>query len=70
MFNLSPPHVDSEDRQVQLITTLDNTEVDLLTLEYIKVCVTNLLHIHSPQLNYSLIKNLFFKFFLGRQKGP
>lgn len=31
-------HLDSEDRQVQLITTLDNTEVDLLTLEYIKVC--------------------------------
>lgn len=70
MFNLSPPHVDSEDRQVQLITTLDNTEVDLLTLEYIKVCVTNLLHIHSPQNtvymlgNYSLIQN-FCLFFLG-----
>uniref|UniRef100_A0A673CK23 Vacuolar protein sorting 13 homolog A n=1 Tax=Sphaeramia orbicularis TaxID=375764 RepID=A0A673CK23_9TELE len=32
-----PEYLDSEDRQVQLITTLDNTEVDLLTLEYIKV---------------------------------
>lgn len=31
--------VDSEEKQVQLITTLDNTEVDLLTLEYIKVRV-------------------------------
>uniref|UniRef100_A0A673CJN2 Vacuolar protein sorting 13 homolog A n=1 Tax=Sphaeramia orbicularis TaxID=375764 RepID=A0A673CJN2_9TELE len=31
-----PEYLDSEDRQVQLITTLDNTEVDLLTLEYIK----------------------------------
>lgn len=31
-----PEYKDSEDRQVQLITTLDNTEVDLLTLEYIK----------------------------------
>lgn len=45
---MSPPHVDSEDRQVQLITTLDNTEVDLLTLEYIKVCVTNLLSTSTP----------------------
>uniref|UniRef100_A0A4W6GBS7 Vacuolar protein sorting 13 homolog A n=1 Tax=Lates calcarifer TaxID=8187 RepID=A0A4W6GBS7_LATCA len=33
---LFPACVDSEDKQVQLITTLDNTEVDLLTLEYIK----------------------------------
>lgn len=31
------PCTDSEDKQVQLITTLDNKEVDLLTLEYIKV---------------------------------
>ncbi|XP_074493929.1 intermembrane lipid transfer protein VPS13A isoform X2 [Sebastes fasciatus] len=31
-----PEYMDSEDKQVQLITTLDNTEVDLLTLEYIK----------------------------------
>lgn len=38
VINLCRPHSDSEDRQVQLITTLDNTEVDLLTLEYIKVC--------------------------------
>lgn len=37
-FILCLTHSDSEDRQVQLITTLDNTEVDLLTLEYIKVC--------------------------------
>lgn len=36
---LFPPYIDSEEKQVQLITTLDNTEVDLLTLEYIKVCV-------------------------------
>uniref|UniRef100_A0A8C4GTN9 Vacuolar protein sorting 13 homolog A n=1 Tax=Dicentrarchus labrax TaxID=13489 RepID=A0A8C4GTN9_DICLA len=34
-----PEYMDSEEKQVQLITTLDNTEVDLLTLEYIKVCV-------------------------------
>ncbi|XP_051279372.1 vacuolar protein sorting-associated protein 13A isoform X1 [Dicentrarchus labrax] len=31
-----PEYMDSEEKQVQLITTLDNTEVDLLTLEYIK----------------------------------
>uniref|UniRef100_A0A3B3UNQ2 Vacuolar protein sorting 13 homolog A n=1 Tax=Poecilia latipinna TaxID=48699 RepID=A0A3B3UNQ2_9TELE len=31
-----PEYMDSEDKQVQLITTLDNSEVDLLTLEYIK----------------------------------
>ncbi|XP_039659094.1 vacuolar protein sorting-associated protein 13A [Perca fluviatilis] len=31
-----PEYVDSEEKQVQLITTLDNTEVDLLTLDYIK----------------------------------
>ncbi|XP_031164578.1 vacuolar protein sorting-associated protein 13A isoform X5 [Sander lucioperca] len=31
-----PEYVDSEAKQVQLITTLDNTEVDLLTLDYIK----------------------------------
>lgn len=31
--------VDMEQKQVQLITTLDNSEDDLLTLEYIKVCV-------------------------------
>ncbi|KAL6114111.1 vps13a [Pungitius sinensis] len=31
-----PEYMDSEKKQVQLITTLDNTEVDLLTLEYIK----------------------------------
>lgn len=39
MFYLCPPYLDSEEKQVQLITTLDNTEVDLLTLEYVKVCV-------------------------------
>lgn len=38
-FVLFRPCIDSEERQVQLITTLDNQEVDLLTLEYIKVCV-------------------------------
>ncbi|XP_045891706.1 vacuolar protein sorting-associated protein 13A isoform X2 [Micropterus dolomieu] len=31
-----PEYMDSEEKQVQLITTLDNTEEDLLTLEYIK----------------------------------
>ncbi|XP_068616831.1 intermembrane lipid transfer protein VPS13A [Brachionichthys hirsutus] len=31
-----PEYMDSEEKPVQLITTLDNTEVDLLTLEYIK----------------------------------
>ncbi|XP_070690657.1 intermembrane lipid transfer protein VPS13A [Pempheris klunzingeri] len=31
-----PEYMDSEEKQVQLITTLDNKEVDLLTLEYIK----------------------------------
>ncbi|XP_068460599.1 intermembrane lipid transfer protein VPS13A isoform X2 [Clinocottus analis] len=31
-----PEYMDSEEKQVQLITTLDNTEVDLLTLEYVK----------------------------------
>lgn len=39
MFYLFPPYIDSEEKPVQLITTLDNSEVDLLTLEYIKVCV-------------------------------
>lgn len=39
-YFLFSPSVDSEEKQVQLITTLDNTEVDLLTLEYIKVCAT------------------------------
>ena len=38
MFYVFPPKIDSEEKQVQLITTLDNTEDDLLTLEYIKVC--------------------------------
>jgi len=38
-FFFFQPCIDSEDKQVQLITTLDNKEVDLLTLEYIKVCV-------------------------------
>uniref|UniRef100_A0A3B3Z2I0 Vacuolar protein sorting 13 homolog A n=1 Tax=Poecilia mexicana TaxID=48701 RepID=A0A3B3Z2I0_9TELE len=33
---LKCPEYMSEDKQVQLITTLDNSEVDLLTLEYIK----------------------------------
>ncbi|XP_068165987.1 intermembrane lipid transfer protein VPS13A [Antennarius striatus] len=31
-----PEYMDSEDKPVQLITTLDNRELDLLTLEYIK----------------------------------
>ncbi|XP_037536948.1 vacuolar protein sorting-associated protein 13A [Nematolebias whitei] len=31
-----PEYMDSEEKQVQLITTLDNSEVDLLTLEYTK----------------------------------
>ncbi|KAM3868440.1 intermembrane lipid transfer protein VPS13A [Diretmus argenteus] len=31
-----PEYMDSEEKEVQLITTLDNTEEDLLTLEYIK----------------------------------
>uniref|UniRef100_A0A3Q1IKJ5 Uncharacterized protein n=1 Tax=Anabas testudineus TaxID=64144 RepID=A0A3Q1IKJ5_ANATE len=31
-----PEYMDSEDKQVQLITTLDNSEVDLLTLDYVK----------------------------------
>lgn len=46
-----PPHVfmfqslvDSENKPVQLLTTLDNSELDLLILEYIKVC-TNSIHI-------------------------
>lgn len=33
-----PPPVDSENKPVQLLTTLDNSEEDLLILEYIKVC--------------------------------
>lgn len=48
--------VDSEEKEVHLITTLDNTEDDLLTLEYIKVCETlrrkrsrvNAFHFSSP----------------------
>ncbi|XP_062310041.1 LOW QUALITY PROTEIN: vacuolar protein sorting-associated protein 13A [Osmerus eperlanus] len=32
----SPEHMDSEEKMVHLITTLDNTEDDLLTLEYTK----------------------------------
>uniref|UniRef100_A0A3Q3JC42 Vacuolar protein sorting 13 homolog A n=1 Tax=Monopterus albus TaxID=43700 RepID=A0A3Q3JC42_MONAL len=48
-----PEYMDSEDQQVQLITTLDNTEVDLLTLEYIKVRVTFSsldIHLHTEAL--------------------
>uniref|UniRef100_A0A8C9YWD3 Vacuolar protein sorting 13 homolog A n=1 Tax=Sander lucioperca TaxID=283035 RepID=A0A8C9YWD3_SANLU len=61
-----PEYVDSEAKQVQLITTLDNTEVDLLTLDYIKVrknkiCrhaillffSTNILTLHSHQVTFS-----------------
>ncbi|XP_051924393.1 vacuolar protein sorting-associated protein 13A isoform X1 [Hippocampus zosterae] len=31
-----PEYTDSQNKEIQLITTLDNTEVDMLTLEYIK----------------------------------
>uniref|UniRef100_A0A8C9YUJ6 Vacuolar protein sorting 13 homolog A n=1 Tax=Sander lucioperca TaxID=283035 RepID=A0A8C9YUJ6_SANLU len=58
-----PEYVDSEAKQVQLITTLDNTEVDLLTLDYIKnkICrhaillffSTNILTLHSHQVTFS-----------------
>lgn len=44
MFYLLPSCLDSEEKQVQLITTLDNSEVDLLTLEYIKVCKVSKSH--------------------------
>ncbi|KAG7223425.1 hypothetical protein INR49_015528, partial [Caranx melampygus] len=37
-----PEYMDSEDKQVQLITTLDNREVDLLTLEYIKALLNTM----------------------------
>lgn len=49
MFYLLPSCLDSEEKQVQLITTLDNSEVDLLTLEYIKVCKVS--KFHSITLN-------------------
>uniref|UniRef100_A0AAQ6A429 Vacuolar protein sorting 13 homolog A n=1 Tax=Amphiprion ocellaris TaxID=80972 RepID=A0AAQ6A429_AMPOC len=45
-----PEYMDSEDKQVQLITTLDNTEVDLLTLEYIK---------NSRGASFSVFTNIF-----------
>uniref|UniRef100_A0AAQ6IL86 Vacuolar protein sorting 13 homolog A n=1 Tax=Anabas testudineus TaxID=64144 RepID=A0AAQ6IL86_ANATE len=44
-----PEYMDSEDKQVQLITTLDNSEVDLLTLDYVKVRV---IHCDRPVTHY------------------
>lgn len=35
-------NLDSENKPVQLLTTLDNSEVDLLILEYIKVCTNSI----------------------------
>nr|XP_057926418.1 vacuolar protein sorting-associated protein 13A isoform X3 [Doryrhamphus excisus] len=49
-----PEYMDSEQRAVQLLTTLDNTEVDMLTLEYIKADKTGpefkSLHNNTEQL--------------------
>lgn len=55
--------IDSEEKPVQLITTLDNSEVDLLTLEYIKVCTipyTLIGHFFSDLLVYSCSTNCHF----------
>ncbi len=38
---------DSEDKKVQLLTTLDNTEEDLLTLEYVKVNLLDHIYVSS-----------------------
>ncbi len=38
---------DSEDKKVHLITTLDNTEEDLLTLEYVKVNLLDHIYVSS-----------------------
>ncbi|XP_054629024.1 vacuolar protein sorting-associated protein 13A isoform X3 [Dunckerocampus dactyliophorus] len=49
-----PEYMDSEQKAVQLLTTLDNTEVDMLTLEYIKADKTGpefkSLHNNTEQL--------------------
>lgn len=52
-----PFPVDSENKPVQLLTTLDNSEVDLLILEYIKVCTI-------PSILIDTLLFYIFKFFL------
>uniref|UniRef100_A0A8C1Q6U5 Vacuolar protein sorting 13 homolog A n=1 Tax=Cyprinus carpio TaxID=7962 RepID=A0A8C1Q6U5_CYPCA len=51
-------YLDSEDKKVHLITTLDNTEEDLLTLEYVKVKSVNFssldVHMHTEALLNSI----------------
>uniref|UniRef100_A0A671T9Z2 Vacuolar protein sorting 13 homolog A n=1 Tax=Sinocyclocheilus anshuiensis TaxID=1608454 RepID=A0A671T9Z2_9TELE len=51
-------YFDSEDKKVHLITTLDNTEEDLLTLEYVKVKFVNFssldVHLHTEALLNSI----------------
>lgn len=51
-----PFPVDSEHKPVQLLTTLDNSEVDLLILEYIKVCTI-------PSILIDTLLSYIFKFF-------
>uniref|UniRef100_A0A674DPI5 Vacuolar protein sorting 13 homolog A n=1 Tax=Salmo trutta TaxID=8032 RepID=A0A674DPI5_SALTR len=49
-----PEYMDSEEKKVHLITTLDNTEEDLLTLEYTKVvclCVTSQVNFSSLDIH-------------------
>lgn len=53
MFLMFQSPVDSENKPVQLLTTLDNSEVDLLILEYIKVCTNSI-----PTDKYFSILNL------------
>lgn len=67
MFYLFSACVDSEDKQVQLITTLDNSEVDLLTLDYVKVRVIHCDRPVTHYLVYSTIKNCNYKQIVGFQ---
>lgn len=68
MFYLFPPCIDSEEKQVQLITTLDNTEVDLLTLEYIKVHVISYVKIDSSVCSSSKIVSILNDYFVNGGK--
>ncbi|RMC19250.1 hypothetical protein DUI87_03856 [Hirundo rustica rustica] len=48
---LCPEYIDDNDKPVYIITTLDNVEDDLLTLEYIKVNFSSLdIHLHTEAL--------------------
>lgn len=64
--------VDLEKKKVQLITTLDNSEVDLLILEYVKVCLISDIYHHVlafsiHKFHFCFCDTFFFK---ADKKGP